>query len=62
MYIGDVSNNDGIPRFVRPEPGEAVGVLEVRVTSLEGVVLCYLDQWRINGGDGRRWVVLITGK
>ncbi|XP_043197440.1 cadherin-23-like [Amphibalanus amphitrite] len=28
VYIGDVSNNDGIPRFVKPEPGEAVGVLE----------------------------------
>ncbi|KAF0300496.1 Cadherin-23 [Amphibalanus amphitrite] len=22
VYIGDVSNNDGIPRFVKPEPGE----------------------------------------
>ncbi|XP_037084523.1 cadherin-23-like [Pollicipes pollicipes] len=28
VYIGDVSSNDGIPRFVRPTPEEEVGVLE----------------------------------
>ena len=33
VYIGDVSNNDGIPRFVRPGPAEEVGVSEVGVTS-----------------------------
>lgn len=29
VYIGDVSANDGVPRFIRPAPGEVIRVSEV---------------------------------
>lgn len=30
LYIGDVSANDGVPRFIRPADGEVLNVSEVR--------------------------------
>lgn len=29
IYIGDVSANDGVPRFIRPAPEEALSISEV---------------------------------
>lgn len=29
LYIGDVSANDGVPRFIRPATGEIITVSEV---------------------------------
>lgn len=31
LYIGDVSANDGVPRFIRPAQGETLSVSEVSV-------------------------------
>lgn len=29
LYIGDISANDGVPRFIRPADGEVLSVSEV---------------------------------
>lgn len=34
LYIGDVSSNDGVPKFVRPRPNEVASVLEVKENEL----------------------------
>jgi hypothetical protein len=37
LYIGDVSANDGVPRFIRPAVEEVLSVSEVIITSLNSV-------------------------
>lgn len=33
IYIGDVSANDGVPRFIRPAAGEVLKISEVSIST-----------------------------